>query len=199
MKDIKTKCKKSAELGPNSSDILLDSQNAWASHDIDRALRASKDLVYDPCKFECSVPLKEAESAEYGAYAFKLNNLSIRFRVAKITPTKIGQFVTLWKRIASGPIQPYDILDPVDFFVVSTGQGDQFGQFIFPKTVLFEQDIVSNLGKGGKRAIRVYPPWDQTASRQAQKTQAWQMEYFLEIPNHKPIDCARAQMLYSQK
>jgi hypothetical protein len=37
----------------------------------------------------------EAESAEYGAYTFELNDLSVRFRVAKITPTKIGQFVTL--------------------------------------------------------------------------------------------------------
>ncbi|MFQ6421766.1 MULTISPECIES: MepB family protein [unclassified Bacillus (in: firmicutes)] len=49
----------------------------------------------------------------------------------------------------------------------------------------------------GKRAIRVYPPWDKTTSRQAQKTQAWQLEYFLEIPVNRPIDCVRAQMLYS--
>ncbi|MFK9092764.1 MepB family protein [Bacillus salipaludis] len=160
-------------------------------------LLATKDLVYSPCRFECSQPQIEAQNAEYGAYVFNLNALSIRFRVAKITPTKVGQFVTLWDRIGDGPIQPYDISDPVELFVISTRDGNNFGQFVFPKAVLCNQDIVSNKGKGGKRAIRVYPPWDKPTSRQAQKTQLWQLEYFLEIPVNIPIDCVRAQILYS--
>lgn len=139
----------------------------------------------------------EAESAEYGAYTFELNGSSILFRVAKITPTKIGQFVTLWKRIGNGPIQPYDASDEIDFFVVSTRKNDQFGQFIFPKSVLCHHDVLSIKGKGGKRAIRIYPPWDKTINRQAQKTQIWQMDYFLEIPKNSEINCGRAQMLYS--
>lgn len=60
----------------------------------------------------------ESESIAYGAYMFKLNSMNVRFRVAKITPTKIGQFVTLWKRIGNGSIQPYDIVDSIDFFIV---------------------------------------------------------------------------------
>ncbi|MCE5173737.1 MepB family protein [Paenibacillus profundus] len=172
-------------------------QNFWTSSDtIHSDLLATKDLVYNPCRFDCSRPLLEAQNAEYGAYVFNLNALSIRFRVARITPTKVGQFVTLWERIGDGPIQPYDVSDPVDFFVISTRKGSNFGQFIFPKVVLCEQDIVSNKGKGGKRAIRVYPPWDNPTSRQAQKTQIWQLEYFLEIPVNIPIDFVRAQMLY---
>ncbi|MED2490499.1 MepB family protein [Bacillus thuringiensis] len=188
-------------MGEKNRDFLdadLSGQNSWASSvTIHRDLLATKDLVYSPCRFECSQPRIEAQNAEYGAYVFNLNALSIRFRVAKITPTKVGQFVTLWERIGDGPIQPYDISDPVDLFVISTREGNNFGQFVFPKTVLCNQDIVSNKGKGGKRAIRVYPPWDKPTSRQAQKTQAWQLEYFLEIPGNKPIDCVRAQMLYS--
>ncbi|MBF7150539.1 MepB family protein [Bacillus toyonensis] len=173
-------------------------QNSWASSvTIHRDLLATKDLVYSLCRFECSQPRIETQNAEYGAYVFNLNALSIRFRVAKITPTKVGQFVTLWERSGDGPIQPYDISDSVDLFVISTREGNNFGQFVFPKAVLCNQDIVSNKGKGGKRAIRVYPPWDKTTSRQAQKTQAWQLEYFLEIPVNRPIDCVRAQMLYS--
>ncbi|WP_261808054.1 MepB family protein [Paenibacillus sp. N3.4] len=125
-----------------------------------------------------------------------MNALSIRFRVARITPTKLGQFVTLWERIGNGPIQPYDVSDPVDFFVISARKGSAFGQFVFPKAVLCDQDIVSNKGKGGKRAIRVYPPWDNPTSRQAQKTQKWQLEYFLEIPVDTPIDYVRVQKLY---
>jgi len=138
----------------------------------------------------------EPESAEYGAYTFKLNDFLIRFRVAKITPTKIGQFVTLWKRVGNGSTQPYDISDLVDFFIISTRKEKHFGQFIFPKSVLCEQGVFSIKGKGGKRGIRVYPPWDKTLSRQAQKTQEWQIRYFLEIPQDKKIDCARAQELY---
>ncbi len=157
---------------------------------------ATKDLIYHPCHFKCSQPVMEAESAEYGACTFELNDLSIKFRIAKITPTKVGQFVTLWKRIGNGPIQPYDISDPIDFFVISTRQNNHFGQFVFPKSVLCEQGVLSTKGKGGKRAIRVYPSWDKTLNRQAQKTQQWQMKYFLEIPQNNKIDIARAQMLY---
>lgn len=139
----------------------------------------------------------EAESTEYGAYAFKLNDLFIRFRVAKITPKKIGQFVTLWKRIENGPIQPYDICDPVDLFVVSTRKVDHFGQFVFAKSALWEQGVISKNGKGGKRAMRVYPPWDKPLNRQAQQTQRWQTAYFLDIPLNQPIDRVRSRMLYS--
>ncbi|MGG0287749.1 MepB family protein [Peribacillus butanolivorans] len=176
----------------------LSGQNSWASSEtIHSDLLATKELVFSPCRFEFSQPLIEAQNAEYGAYIFKLNTLTVRFRVAKITLTKVGQFVTLWERIGDGVIQPYDVSEPVDLFVISTRKGNNFGQFVFPKAVLCDQNIVSNKGKGGKRAIRVYPPWDKPTSRQAQKTQIWQLKYFIEIPINKPIDCARVQMLYS--
>jgi hypothetical protein len=44
----------------------------------------------------------------------------------------------------------------------------------------------------------VYPPWDIVVNRQAQKTQKWQLEYFLEIPENTGIDVARANLLYRQ-
>ncbi|HLF51966.1 MepB family protein [Flavobacterium sp.] len=159
-------------------------------------LIAAKELVYDICNFDCTQPLKEAESAEYGAYEFGLNGQSVKFRTAKITPTKTGQFVTLWKRNGKGPIQPYDVSDSVDLFIISTRKDNFFGQFIFPKSILCEQGIISNNAKEGKRAIRVYPPWDITTSKQAQKTQKWQLDYFLEIPDNGIIDIDRSKMLY---
>lgn len=160
---------------------------------------ATKNLVYDPCKLKYTPPILEAESAEYGACVLEVNNFSVRFRVAKITPTKSGQFVTVWKRLSNGPIQPYDISDPVDFFVISTRKDQHFGQFIFPKSVLCEQGIFSKNGRGGKRGIRVYPPWDKALNKQAQKTQQWQLKYFLEIPLNGAIDRARAQVLYTSR
>lgn len=181
-----------------SSDVHRSDHNDWHSTDsIHHDLMSIKDLVYDSCHFKCSQPLMEAESMEYGAYTFQLNGFSIRFRVAKTTPTKPGQFVTLWKRIEGGPIQPYDISDPVDFFVISTRKDNHFGQFIFPKSVLCKHDVISNKGKGGKRAIRIYPPWEKNLNRQAQKTQQWQIKYFLDISQNRPIDSCHTQMLYS--
>ncbi len=174
----------------------MDKKNQDAIHN---DLLATKDLLYTSCGFHCSQPIPEAQNSEYGAYVFNLNALSIRFRVAKTTPTKIGQFVTIWERIGNGSIQPYDVSDPVDMFVISTRKGSALGQFVFPKSVLCDRDIISNKGKGGKRAIRVYPPWDKAMSRQAQNTQQWQLEYFLEIPADEPIDYVRAQKLYTPK
>lgn len=171
--------------------------NSWTSlSSIHSDLLATRDLVYNLIEFKCSQPQMEPECSEYGGYVFKLNGLSIRFRVAKMTPTKIGQFVTLWKRIGNGPIQPYDLCDPIDYFVISARKDTHFGQFVFPKSILYDHDIVSKMNKGGKRAMRVYPSWDKPTSKQAQKTQAWQLAYFLEIPKNQSIDCARSQMLY---
>lgn len=153
------------------------------------------DLVYNKCGFKCSDPIAEVESTGYGAYTFSINGNTVKYRVANITPTKTGQFVTLWKRIMNGPIQPFNISDDIKFYIIST-RNDQFaGQFIFPPHVLYQQGILSGNNKEGKRATRVYPPWDIVTSKQAQKTQQWQSEYFLIIRKDGSTDLERAKML----
>lgn len=159
-------------------------------------LLAAKAFVFDPGGFVCSQPVAEAESADYGAFGFALDGQAVRFRAAKITPTKVGQFVTVWKRSGGGPIRPFDAEDRVDLFVISVRDGQHLGQFVFPREVLCERDIVSRNGSGGKRAFRVYPPWVTTTNRQARSTQAWQVNYFLQIGEDRPADSARAQALY---
>ncbi|MFE0600461.1 MepB family protein [Streptomyces sp. NPDC058892] len=158
-------------------------------------LLKAMDLAYGPGGFTCSPPVPEAESADYGACAFTLDGLSVRFRVARTTPAKAGQFVTVWKRSAGGPIQPFDAADPVDLFVISARQGEDFGQFVFPREVLRERNVVSTNGSGGKRAFRVYPPWAATTSRQARSTQAWQVEHFLRLSGDGSVDLSRAYAL----
>ncbi|WP_417939843.1 MepB family protein [Flavobacterium sp. RS13.1] len=156
--------------------------NSWTNPEsISDDLIRAKEQFFDLCDLTCTEPHPEAESAEYSAYHFEINNKKICYRKAKITPTKTGQFVTLWKRNLSGIIEPFDYLDLIDFVIISVQRENNFGQFIFPKAVLLEKGIFSTSTKEGKRAMRVYPPWDLTTSKQAQKTQQWQLDYFLEI------------------
>lgn len=136
----------------------------------------------------CSNLKYEQEGQEYGASTFDLYDRHIQFRVAKITPKKIGLFVTFWKRSPSGPIEPFDDTDQFDFLIVSVSDETPSGLFIFPKSVLFERGCLSKAGKGGKRALRVYPPWSITENQQAQKTQSWQLLYFIEMSGDSVVD-----------
>jgi hypothetical protein len=157
-------------------------KNNWNdTNSLPKDLIIAKELAYDCCHFEITLPQPESESADYDAYTFHLNGKQICYRTAKITPTKTGQFVTLWKRNKNGTIEPFDFSDSIDFVIISVRKNDLFGQFIFPKSILLEKGIFSTNRKDGKRATRVYPPWNQTTSKQAQKTQQWQLEHFYKI------------------
>jgi len=156
-----------------------------------------REHVFEVCSFKCTLPKKELESSEYHACSFKINERSVRYRQAKITPTKIGQFVTIWKRTTGESIQPYDESDHVDLFVVMVKTKSRQGYFVFPKEVLVKQGVFSVNGKGGKRAIRVYPIWDVVDSKLAAKTQKWQLNYFAEIPKNKSIDIQKFKELFS--
>jgi hypothetical protein len=123
----------------------------------------------------------EAESSDYGACRFTLNGCSMVFRIAKTTPTKIGQFVTLWKRPQpDGPIAPLDSKDNFDFVVVYVSDENKLnqGHFTFSKEILLTHGVISSQEKGGKRAIRVYPPWSKPTAKDAIKTQRWQLLFF---------------------
>lgn len=98
----------------------------------------------------------------------------------------------MWKRNNSGIIEPFDAADLIDFVIISVRKDDLYGQFIFPKSILLAKGIFSTAIKEGKRATRVYPPWDETTSKQAQKTQQWQLDYFHEIFPNANLDRFKA-------
>ena len=154
--------------------------------------------VYMPAGMQLTdLPLREAESAEYGATRFSLNGHTIVFRVAKTTPTKIGQFVTLWKRpTPSSSIAPLDINDGIDFVVVSVCDATHRGQFVFDHKILTSKGITAINGEGGKRAMRVYPPWVKPIAKEAVRTQRWQLRYFLSLDQSASADCAQVRRLF---
>ncbi len=183
---------------------------------IPNQLTLSIKNLYNPAGFKVTKePYLEKESAEYGAARFGLNNHDIVFRVAKTTEDRPGQFVTLWKRSPKTHlIEPIDVADGVDFVVVSTfGQAEGphklYGQFIFPKNLLIKKGIMSDQGKSGKLAIRVFPPWSEKLANEgiiktkqlsirlrptqqmsdgAKKTQEWQLKYFLNLKHDYNCD-----------
>ncbi len=163
-------------------------------------LTSSISLLYKPMQWEISEIQMEKESANYGACIFKINNLNVLFRVAKVTPTKPGLFVTLWKRpCAKLPIVPYGISDRIDFYVISACSGRNFGQFIFPQSILLQQKIMSDDKQIGKLGIRVYPPSELKLNASAQRTQKWQKQYFLAMDEGQGIDFINASSLYLLK
>jgi hypothetical protein len=123
---------------------------------------------------------KEPESNDYDACTYMLGESKVIYRKAHITPTKLGQFVTLWKRKRkrNGMIRPYDINDDFDLVIIYCVKNKKRGLFIFNKEVLNVYGIISGNKKPGKRALRIYPPWDKVTSPQPIQTQKWQLEYF---------------------
>jgi len=156
-----------------------------------------KTSIYNKIGLQLSNVVTSIESEEYQGYTFTLNGCNIISRKAKITPKKAGQFVTFWKRNENKIIEPFNESDLIDFYVVNVEFENKSGQFVFPKSELISKGIISTLKKEGKRAFRVYPKWDTTISKQAIKTQKWQLKYFFEINNLTDQD--EVKTLYKPK
>lgn len=160
-------------------------------------LQLAEKLLYNKCGFQLQNLVWNPESINYGACSFELNNYKIQYRVANSTPSKIGQFVAIWKRNNKGITAPFDVADSLDFLIISVRDSENFGQFIFPKSVLIAKGIISQNEKGGKRGIRVYAPWDKPTNKQAMQTQAWQAHYFVEIRENLPVDVKLVKSILS--
>lgn len=131
----------------------------------------------------------DSECEEYFGYSFQLNQFTIKFRKAKITPKKIGQFVTLWKRNhKSKQTEPFTSEDPFDFYIIFCDNNGKAGFFFFSKQILIQKNILTTLSKDGKRGFRVYPTWDIPKNKQATKTQDWQKFFFNDFSNEQLVE-----------
>lgn len=136
----------------------------------------------------------DLECEEYFGFDFQIENLKVKFRKAKITPKKSGQFVTLWRRNHAKQTEPFNLNDNYDFYIIATEQQQKFGFFLFPKLILSEKQILTTNNREGKRGFRVYPDWDIPENRQAEKTKSWQTKYFIDISN---METASHEKFYS--
>ena len=141
-------------------------------------LNAIRD-VYQAIGMDIASIYREKEGRDYGACRLKLNSREIVFRVAKTTPKKIGQFVTVWQRpLIGGGYIPFSEKDNIDFVVVSVAAHKNIGQFVFDRSILLHHGIIANAKTKGKGGFRVYPPWAMPENKIALQTQQWQNQYF---------------------
>ncbi len=138
---------------------------------------------------------QDKECEEYFGFNFQIDKLNLKFRKAKITPKKVGQFVTLWKRNAEKQTEPFNENESFDFCVVVTEQVNHYGFFIFPKQILSEKQILTTNQKEGKRGFRIYPDWVKTENKQAQKTQSWQTKYFIDLISNEKKNTERLKSI----
>ncbi|WP_267402639.1 MULTISPECIES: MepB family protein [unclassified Chryseobacterium] len=132
---------------------------------------------------------KDLECDEYFGYHFKLDQFNIKFRKAKVTPKKIGQFVTLWKRNPeTKETEPFQYNDDFDFYIIYTEHENHQGFFLFSKKALIQHQILTTESKEGKRGFRVYPDWDIPVNKQAIKTQNWQQKSLINLSENSYLE-----------
>lgn len=162
------------------------------------ALNYVNKMIYEPCDLTVESVQEEKQNSKYGAGTFQLSSRTVRFRVANRTPAKAGQFVAFWEKDENNKNRAFPYEEAPDLLVVTAFKSDnEFGQFIFPKEIIYKQNILRSSSTKGKMAIRVYPSWDRPTSKQAKKTQEWQLPYFIDMRNLDGLSLEKVLELYS--
>ena len=147
-------------------------------------LKLANLMAYIPSGIKIENVVEEKEGKEYGASKLDILEKQIIFRVAKLTPKKVGLFVAIWKRDGS-VTKPYDIDDNYDFFIISAREGQNFGHLILDKNTLLKYNLISSDEISGKRGFRIYPPWVNVTNKQAERSQIWQCKNFVSFSQNE--------------
>lgn len=139
------------------------------------------EKVYEPLGWSMKNFSADPESVLYEGATFLLQNKRVCFRKAKITPKKVGQFVTIWTRDDLEKTRPFNVTDDIDILVIYVESGEHRGQFVFSFDAATHQGLFSTPLKVGKRGFRVYPPWDVVNNSEAKRTQQKYLPYFVKL------------------
>lgn len=159
-------------------------------------IRNLNNIIYKPNKFIITNLKEEQQNAEYAGCLFYLNHKSIRFRISKITPNKIGQFVSFWEKDDNMQNQAFSYEAAPDLLIITCIDDNKLGQFIFPKEILLKEKILKTQSQKGKMAMRVYPIWDTPENNQAKKSQMWQLQYFVDLSDYNNLPTDKLLHLY---
>lgn len=152
--------------------IGLRSNMPYSVSDLCRALNISEKTISNFRAHD--------EASDYSGCDFTYSQKKYVFRQAKVTPKKIGLFVTLWKRNLAGLTEPFDDSDELDAMLVLCLDSPKKGLFCFPREELLARKILSDRENRieGKRGFRVYPAWSAPQNKQASQTKNWQAAHF---------------------
>ena len=76
-------------------------------NDFYTALNYVNKMIYEPSGLAVNLIKEEKQNAKYGAGIFQLSSKTVRFRVANITPNKVGYFVAFWEKDENNKNQPF--------------------------------------------------------------------------------------------
>ena len=124
----------------------------------------------------------EEQNGDYESGVARIGKEQWRIRTARITPTKPGAFVAVWKRGEGGSTRPFTADEPMSGLFVFVEEQERFGVFKFTTAHLISLGYVSSDLHPGKRAFRVYPAWFTDLNSQASRTQRAQGAAFSELP-----------------
>lgn len=114
----------------------------------------------------------EQQGSNYEAGVALIDGQLWRVRTARITPTKPGAFVAVWRRAESGDTEPFPETDTVMGLLVFVDDGPMSGVFRFSQAHLARLGVTSGPVRAGKRGFRVYPEWCAGLNPTAMKAQA---------------------------
>ncbi|KSU62003.1 MepB family protein [Arthrobacter sp. NIO-1057] len=120
----------------------------------------------------------DEQQSDYQSGVTVIGDQLWRIRTARITPTKPGGFVALWRRDKNGTTAPFESEEGVQGVMVFIEDADQFGVFRFTQQHLEQLGIFASASAPGKRGFRVYPSWVTGLRGQAKKTQDNQLSAF---------------------
>ncbi|GGJ35295.1 MepB family protein [Paenarthrobacter histidinolovorans] len=133
----------------------------------------------------------EEQNSDYESGVALIAGEQWRIRTARITPTKPGAFVAVWKRDDNGSTRPFTVEESLSGLLVfvedrgedRAGGRERFGAFRFTPEQLISLGYVSSGPRSGKRGFRVYPSWCTDLNPQALRTQRGQAAAFVEFPS----------------
>ncbi len=125
--------------------------------------------------------IPEAQGSDYEAGRITSGSGTWRIRTARITPTKPGAFVAVWRRSPAGTTEPFDSSDTCDGLMVFVEDLHRFGVFNFTREHLVDLGVLQSAHSRGKRGFRVYPSWCTGLNSQAARTQRAQASAFVDL------------------
>lgn len=144
------------------------------------AFRRYLDLVGDQGDL-ASPPEPEEERGDYESGVVRLGSAVWRLRTARVTPTKPGAFVAVWRRDDQGETRPFRCDESTAGLLVFVQDRTRFGVFRFTSAHLADLGVTQSPAHPGKRGFRVYPAWCTGINPQAERTQRAQASAFTEL------------------